>query len=103
MGRTVEFCALAVPESHNLLKTSSDFSKTNSEFASIAKDSPLRMKESLFVTSEQVLERVERVFNTPRLKSQIRILSFSEGVSFACGKSPTHVYVWEQFSSPVLS
>lgn len=60
MGRTVEFCALAVPESHNLLKTSSDFSKTNSEFA-------------------------------------------SEGVSFACGKSPTHVYVWEQFSSPVLS
>ena len=48
-------------------------------------------------------ERVERVFNTPRLKSQIRILSFSEGVSFACGKSPTHVYVWEQFSSPVLS
>ena len=90
MGRTVEFCALAVPKSHNLLETSSDFSKTNSEFASIAKDSPLRMKESLFVTS-------------PRLKSQIRILSFSEGVSFACGKSPTHVYVWEQFSSPVLS
>ena len=87
MGRTVEFCALAVPKSHNFLKTSSDFSKTNSEFASIAKDSPLRMKE----------------FNTPRLKSQIRILSFSEGVSFACGKSPTHVYVWEQFSSPVLS
>ena len=30
-------------------------------------------------------------------------ISFSEGVSFACGKSPTHVYVWEQFSSPVLS
>ena len=48
-------------------------------------------------------KRVEQVFNTPRLKSQIRILSFSEGVSFACGKSPTHVYVWEQFSSPVLS
>ena len=59
MGRTVEFCALAVPESHNLLKTSSDFSKTNSEFASIAKDSPLRMKESLFVTSEQVVDTSE--------------------------------------------
>jgi len=28
-------------------------------------------------------ERVERVFNTPRLKSQIRILSFSEGVCLA--------------------
>ena len=56
MGRTVEFCALAVTKSHNLLKTSSDFSKTNSESASIAKDSPLRMKESLFVTSEQVLD-----------------------------------------------
>ena len=25
-------------------------------------------------------ERVERVFNTPRLKSQIRIISFSAGV-----------------------
>lgn len=61
MGRTVEFCALAVPESHNLLKTSSDFSKTNSESASIAEDSPLRMKmkESLFVTSEQVLDTSE--------------------------------------------
>ena len=105
MGRTVEFCALAVPESHNLLKTSSDFSKTNSEFASIAKDSPLRMKESYIcgLGASVGYERVERVFNTPRLKSQIRILSFSEGVSFACGKSPTHVYVWEQFSSPVLS
>ena len=37
-------------------------------------------------------ERVERVFNTPRLKSQIRIISFSAGVYcsgrlFACGKS----------------
>ena len=59
MGRTVEFCALAVPESHNLLKTSSNFSKTNYEFASIAKDSPLRMKESLFVASEQVLDTSE--------------------------------------------
>ena len=46
MGRTVEFCALAVPESHNLLKTSSDFSKTNSEFASIAKDSPLLINKA---------------------------------------------------------
>ena len=46
MGRTVEFCALAVPKSHNLLNTSSDFSKTNSEFASIAKDSAKNKKLS---------------------------------------------------------
>jgi len=105
LGRTVEFCALAVPESHNLLKTSSDFSKTNSEFASIAKDKPSENERILIcdLGASVGYERVERVFNTPRLKSQIRILSFSEGVSFACGKSPTHVYVWEQFSSPVLS
>ena len=45
-GRTVEFCALAVPESHNLLKTSSNFSKTNYEFASIAKDSAKNKKLS---------------------------------------------------------
>ena len=46
MGRTVEFCALAVPESHNLLKTSSNFSKTNYEFALIAKDSAKNKKLS---------------------------------------------------------
>ena len=46
MGRTVEFCALAVPESHNLLKTSSNFSKINYEFASIAKDSAKNKKLS---------------------------------------------------------
>jgi len=46
LGRTVEFCALAVPESHNLLKTSSNFSKINYEFASIAKDSAKNKKLS---------------------------------------------------------
>ena len=46
MGRTVEFCALAVPEGLNLLKTSSDFSKTNSESASIAEDSAKNKKLS---------------------------------------------------------
>ena len=105
MGRTVEFCALAVPESHNLLKTSSNFSKINYEFASIAKAQPSENERILIcgLGASVGYERVERVFNTPRLKSQIRILSFSEGVSFACGKSPTHVYVLEQFSSSVLS
>ena len=85
MGRTVEFCALAVPESHNLLKTSSNFSKTNYEFASIAKDSAKNKKLSYICGLGTRIE-CER-----------------GGVSFACGKSPTHVYVWEQFSSPVLS
>ena len=33
------------------------------------------------------LERFKRVFNTPRLKSQICLLYCSVGVSFACGKS----------------
>ena len=32
-------------------------------------------------------ERVERVFKSPRLKSQIRIILFPDGVSLACGNS----------------
>ena len=35
----------------------------------------------------------ERVFNTLRLKSQIRIISFPEGVYFACGKSGVTTFV----------
>ena len=96
MGRTVEFCALAVPESHNLLKTSSNFSKINYEFASIAKDSAKNKKLSYICGLRTRIE-------CERGGEHYRIASCFWRVSFACGKSPTHVYVWEQFSSPVLS
>ena len=54
---------------------------TNSDFASPAK-AHLSGNKRIYICglgASVGYERVERVFNTPRLKSQIRILSFSEG------------------------
>ena len=103
MGRTVEFCALAVPESHNLLKTSSNFSKTNYEFASIAKDSAKNKKLSYICGLGTRIECERGGEHSTHSDRVTNIASCFWRVSFACGKSPTHVYVWEQFSSPVLS
>ena len=36
----------------------------------------------------------KRVFKPQRLKSQIRIISFPEGVYFACGKSGVYYFNW---------
>ena len=50
----------------------------------------------IFVASEQGLDTsvYKRVFKPQRLQSQIRIISFPEGVYFACGKSGVYYFNW---------
>ena len=76
-------------KSHRLLKPPSNLSQINSDFTSPAKAQPSGNEIILIcgLGARFGYERIERVFKPPRLKSQIRIISFPEGVYFACGKS----------------